>query len=130
VSSTQAAALRSAGAALRSEAFEVAFDVYEYWPKSAVVAVAESGLPTTLAGLHRQLRAEFARLGVAADTQPFRPHVTIARKVMQAPVLKAMSRISWKVDAFQLVYSSRSPEGSVYTVVDQWPLLDNGARSG
>jgi RNA 2',3'-cyclic 3'-phosphodiesterase len=129
VSNAQAAALRLAGAAVRSHAFEVRFDVYEYWPKSAVVVAAASEPPAALIELRRLLCVELDRLGVATDAQAFRPHVTLARKVAQAPVLKAMSGVSWRVNTFQLVHSSRSAEGSVYTVVDSWPLLDKGARA-
>jgi hypothetical protein len=32
------------------------------------------------------------------------------------------------VRAFHLVHSARSVEGSVYTVVDTWPLLDTAPR--
>jgi RNA 2',3'-cyclic 3'-phosphodiesterase len=129
VSNAQAAALRSAGAAVRSAAFDVRLDLYEYWPKSAVVAAAASEPPAALGELHGLLRVEFDRLGIAIDPHPFRPHVTLARKVAQAPVLKAMSGFCWSVNAFQLVRSSRSAEGSVYTVVEQWSLLDRGARA-
>ena len=129
VSNAQAAALRLAGAAVRSAAFEVRLDVYEYWPKSGVVVAAASEPPAALIELRRLLCIELDRLGVPADPHAFRPHVTLARKVAQAPVLKAMSEISWNVSTFQLVHSSRSAEGSVYTVVDSWPLLDKDARA-
>jgi 2'-5' RNA ligase len=127
VSNAQAAALRSAGAPLRCAAFEVRFDAYEHWPKSAVVVAAASEPPAALIELRRLLCVELDRIGVAADSHAFRPHVTLARKVVQAPVLKAMSGVSWSIDTFELVHSSRSAEGSVYTVVDSWPLLDKDA---
>jgi 2'-5' RNA ligase len=128
VSNAQAAALRTLGAVLRSPAFEVCFDAYEYWPKSEVLVLAASCHPSSLHDLHQLLRAEFLRLGIAADSTLFRAHVTLARKVTQAPVLKAMSPFCWRVQALHLVHSSRSAAGSVYTVVDTWPLLDTAPR--
>jgi len=81
-----------------------------------------------LLDLHARLRGEFERLGLVRDAIAFRAHVTLARKVTQAPVLKAMSPICWQVQALHLVQSSGSAAGSVYTVVDTWPLLDNAPR--
>ncbi len=125
----QAIALRAIGAAMRCPPFDVCFDTCEYWQKSEVVAAVASRCPAVLLELHRALRADFERLNLPADAIAFRAHVTLARKVTQAPVLKAMSPFSWTVHDFQLTRSARSAEGSVYTVVDRWPLLDKAARA-
>jgi len=130
VSREQAAALRAAGAAVRCPSFEVTFDAYEYWRKSEVAVALASDCPAALLELHHALRAHVDRLGLRADPSAFRAHVTLARKVTQAPVVKPMSRLSLAVRDFQLVRSARSAEGSVYTVVDSWPLLDNAGRGG
>jgi 2'-5' RNA ligase len=81
-----------------------------------------------LLDLYSRLRGEFERLGLIRDAMAFRAHVSLARKVTQAPVLKAMSPICWRVQALHLMHSSGSAAGSVYTVVDTWPLLDNASR--
>ncbi len=128
VSREQAAALRAVGAAVRCPSFEVTFDAYEYWQEPEVAVAVASNCPAALLELHHALRAPFDRLGLRADPRAFRVHVTLARKVTQAPVVKAMSRLSWTVRDFELVRSGRSAEGSVYTVVDSWPLLDNAVR--
>ena len=128
VSQAQAAALRAVGAGDRPVAFAVAFTSYEYWHKSEVIVAAAGTCPPNLLDLHRRLRAEFERVGLVRDAMAFRAHVTLARKVAQAPVLKAMSPFFWRVRALHLVHSSGSATGSVYTVVDTWPLLDNASR--
>jgi RNA 2',3'-cyclic 3'-phosphodiesterase len=130
ISNARATALRSAAASLRPTAFEIQLTAYEYWPKPAVVVIAADRQPTELTELRGLLCIEFERLGISTESHSFRPHVTLARKVMQAPVFKPMPGIPWSVNAFQLVRSSRSATGSIYTVVDQWPLLDNGSREG
>jgi 2'-5' RNA ligase len=129
VSQAQAAALRTVCAAARLPAFEVCFGAYEYWQRSEVVVAAASSGPPSLLTLHRWLRAEFDRLGLPGDPVPFRAHVTIARRVTQAPVLPAMSQLCWSVQAVHLVHSARSTAASVYTVVDTWPLLDKERRA-
>jgi RNA 2',3'-cyclic 3'-phosphodiesterase len=124
VTNEQAAASRAAAGAVRAAPFEVHFDAIEHWPNAEVLVAAASDPPAALLRLHRSLRGISEQLALPADSRPFRPHVTLARKVAQAPVLKAMSEFSWRVHSFQLVRSSRSSDGSVYTVVDTWPLLD------
>jgi RNA 2',3'-cyclic 3'-phosphodiesterase len=128
VSQAQGAALRAVGAGDRPAAFTVPFTSYEYWRKSEALVAAASDCPSGLLELHRRLRAALERLGLVGDAMPFRAHVTLARKVTQAPVLEAMSPFFWRVRAVHLVHSSRSAAGSVYTVVDTWPLLDNEPR--
>jgi RNA 2',3'-cyclic 3'-phosphodiesterase len=128
VSREQATALRTIGAAVRHPSFEVQFDAYEYWQPSGVVVAAARECPQALRELHRVLRAGFDRLALPADSATFRAHVTLARKITQAPVLAAMCKFSWMVRDFQLISSARSAEGSVYTVVDSWPLLDSAGR--
>ena len=127
VSREQATALRAIGAAVRHPSFEIRFDAYEYWQKSAVVVVASRDCPRALLQLHHAVRVGCDNLDLPIESSGFRAHVTLARNITQAPVLKAMSALSWIVRDFQLVRSARSAEGSVYTVVDSWPLLDNVA---
>ena len=118
------AELEAVGAAQRVSTFTVQFDGYEYWPAPSVVVARASSCPGALEDLRRGLCADLARCGVRLDDRPFRPHVTIARKVPQAPVLQAMSEIAWTAHSFQLARSDRSRAGAVYTVVDSWSLLD------
>ena len=129
VSQAQAAALRAAGAGERPAAFAVSFTSYEYWNESEVVVAAASVCPSQLLELHGRLRAEFERLDIVRDAMAFQAHVTLASKVTQAPVLKAMSPFCWRVPALHLMHSSGSAAGSVYTVVETWPLLDKEPRA-
>jgi 2'-5' RNA ligase len=63
------------------------------------------------------------RLVTLSPERPLRAHVTLARKVSQAPVLPMMSSFIWPVNSFGLVSSDTSGVQSVYTVLDTWPLL-------
>ena len=127
VSNAQAALLRSV-APLEVPAFTVRFDTYEHWLRSEVVVLAASECPPALHDLQCKLRGELVHHDLASDPGPFHPHVTIARKAVQAPVQQAMSGFLWKVTAFQLVRSVRSTIGSTYTVLDHWSLLDKPVR--
>jgi RNA 2',3'-cyclic 3'-phosphodiesterase len=123
------AALKAVGAAPRAAAFTVRFDRFEYWSTPSVVVARALSCPAALEELRRGLCVDLARCGVRLDDRVFQPHVTVARKVSQAPVLQAMSEIAWTAHAFQLARSDRSRAGAVYTVVDSWSLLDKKADS-
>jgi len=124
---SQVAALRQIGAAQRVRGFAVQFDAYEYWEKAEAVVVAAREFPAALEQWWRQLHADLAQHHPALDPMRLRPHVTIARKVTQAPVLQAMSAVVWKMRAFSLMQSNTAAAQPIYTVVDTWPLLDDTA---
>ena len=105
-------------------------DTCEYWPESRVVVAVARQTPAALLELWSRLHQELAFRHVALNMRrlhpppPLRVHVTLARKVVQAPVLQAMSPIHWSARSFSLVRSDRGRAHSVYTVVDTWQLLD------
>jgi 2'-5' RNA ligase len=104
------------GRALRAPRCTIEFDALEYWPEPKAVAAVAHEPPPALLELWKQLRD-------AADPQRLRAHVTLARKVTQAPVLQAMSVITWHANSVSLVRSETGGAESAYTVVDTWPLL-------
>jgi len=119
VADSRLAVLRQVGGSLRAPRCTIAFDSLEYWPESQVVFATAREFPPGLLRLGTQLHA-------AAGLPParLRAHVTLARKVAQAPVLQAMSAVFWPAACFGLVRSETGGAESAYTVVDTWPLLD------
>lgn len=111
------------GAALRSPRLELSFDAYEYWPKPEVVVVAARTIPPPLQRLWQALHAALNERGWALETKRLRPHITVARNVVQAPVLQQMAPFDWPADTFSLVRSDTGGPRSIYTVQDTWPLL-------
>lgn len=122
-------AVREIGEAQRVECISLRFDRWEYWDAARAVVASTPDRPEALEYLRASLTAGLARRGVAFDGKPLRPHITVARKLAQAPVLPKLSEFSCKLRAFSLVSSVADPHGSIYTVVDSWPLLDTAARS-
>ncbi len=124
----EVAALRRLGAAQRVPRCAIRFDRREVWPQSQVLVAAAKESPPELLALAKSLRVgASSALTEGRDERmdpelPWRPHVTLARKVTQASVQPAMF-VSWDVRSFSLVRSERAA-ASVYTVVDTWPLLD------
>ena len=128
VSAPQLGALQHIGRALHAPACRIGLDAYEYWPEPQVVVAAarenSAALLDLCAQLHQALSHSEAAPNFKRPTLPLRAHVTLARKVAQAPVLRAMSPFEWTSQNFSLVRSDTGAAHSVYTVVDTWPLLD------
>jgi 2'-5' RNA ligase len=128
VTKSQTAVLLEIGRAQRAPGCTITVDAYEYWAEPQVVVAVARPPPPALTLLWMQLRESLlphhAALNLSRRQPPLRAHVTLARKVAQAPVLQAMSPFCWSVRSFSLVRSNTSGAHSVYTVVDTWPLLD------
>ena len=129
VPEAELAAVREIGASQRANGFTVRLDAYEIWAEAAVLAATAREIPASLARLWERLHAGLASHQLARNPPPLRPHVTIARKVSQAPVLQAMSAFTWKAQTFSLMQSSRSGAQPIYTVLNTWPLLDECAKA-
>jgi RNA 2',3'-cyclic 3'-phosphodiesterase len=115
------------GRALRAACCTIKFDATEFWAKPRVVVAAAQKIPPALHQLWRRLHADIdERLGgrTANPELALRAHVTLARKVSQAPVMQAMSPLEWRASSFSLIQSEIGGKHSAYTVVDTWPLLD------
>jgi 2'-5' RNA ligase len=121
VQSSSLAVLQQIGRSQREPACTISLDACERWRESRVVVAVARQTPTALTLLSTRLRAA---LQDRLAEPPLRAHVTLARKVAQAPVLQAMSAIQWHAKAFSLVNSDTRSAHAVYTVVDTWPLLD------
>jgi 2'-5' RNA ligase len=126
-SETKLPTLLKIGAAQRTRAFSLRFDAYEYWPVSKAVVAATRDYPIELRQLCRELRVRLEQHELVLAPQPLRPHVTLARKVSQAPVPQAMSAFDWTVRGFSLMQSTTAAARPIYTVLHTWPLLDEAA---
>ena len=64
-------------------AIPLSFDVLEHWGKPRVLVAAARQTPAALQRAVDDLWQRLDRLGVARETRPLRPHVTLARDVGQ-----------------------------------------------
>jgi 2'-5' RNA ligase len=129
VAVSQLPILLKAGAAQKERAFSVTVDACEYWPKPGAIVAAARFVPAELHRLWRQLHQDLAGYAWALESERLRPHVTLARKVSQPPVLQAMSAVDWRVRDFCLMRSDTSGIRAAYTVVDTWSLLDSAEKA-
>jgi RNA 2',3'-cyclic 3'-phosphodiesterase len=119
VAKSRLAELQTNGESVRAPRCGMAFDSLEFWPESRVVVAAAAEIPLSLHSLCTQLQE-----ASGLPRTRLRAHVTLARKMAQAPVLQAMSMVFWQATGFSLVRSETGGAESAYTVVDTWPLLD------
>jgi|KBSMisStandDraft_5_1062788.scaffolds.fasta_scaffold140611_2 2'-5' RNA ligase len=102
------------------------FDQIELWQKAHVLVAtpgASSGGGYVVANaLVASLQRVTSGAGFAPDLKPFRPHVTLARKVAFSKTVLRMAPVEWRFTAFALVESRTEAEGPVYSVVESYPL--------
>lgn len=112
---------------------EIAFDHLEHWRAAQLLCAMPANPPTPVVALARRLRDGLSASGFAPDlksswsvgvdlAKPFRPHVTLARKVHRLPCAMEIAPVAWSFADFVLVDSKTLPEGSIYTVLERFPL--------
>jgi 2'-5' RNA ligase len=119
VPETRLAMLRQIARTLRAPRFALTCESIEFWRHSRVVVAAVRAASPGLFDLWTKLNH-----ATGLQQEQLRAHVTLARKVAQAPVPQAMSPVEWHATNFSLIRSDTGGSESAYTVLDTWPLLD------
>jgi 2'-5' RNA ligase len=110
-------------------AVELAFDHIEYWAKPRVAVAMPASVPESGCEIERRLWQGLEPLGLAREVRPWRPHLTLVRKVRRpppenlrlAPVEMPGGAGAWRL---ALVESSTRPEGVRYKPLADWPIGD------
>ena len=122
--------LQRVAAAQHAPAAVLCFDALEFWEKPRVLCATPGAraIPASLHGLAEALGRGAQAAGLRPDIKPFRPHLTLARKIPAAraeqyewPQVLA-SPLLMRCKRFVLMASRRGESGSIYSVVDSWPL--------
>jgi 2'-5' RNA ligase len=97
------------------------FDHLEYWKKAKTLcAVAQPNSHAAM--LSARLRERALAANFSPDLKPFRPHVTLARKVTHDEPLVPIKPIPWRFTSLALLDSRTLPSGAIYSVVNSWAL--------
>ena len=127
-------AARDVHAALGSihhRSFEVAVSGLGTFERRGQSEVVWAGLTPhePLRALHNKLDQALARVGIDADRRAYLPHVTLARLTRASGPVRnylelwgGLSTAPFRVEAFALYESRLTPEGAVYSVVEEYPL--------
>ena len=92
-------------------------DQLGWWKMAQVVWLAPSAAPGELGALAGELAGIAARCGIQVDDRPYRPHMTLLRKVRKNPHLPAITPVHWTISKFTLVESVNTPDGVKYEPV-------------
>lgn len=109
-------------------AVSLRFDRLEYWAKPRVLVAMPVEIPATGRTIVDQLWDRLAPLGFERESRPWRPHLTLARKVRRPPPenLRIAPRNGVSDDpapwGLALVESATHPEGVRYKPLAEWPL--------
>ncbi len=101
---------------------ELAFDHLEHWRAAQLLCAAPAEPSRPAAALAGRLQALLAQSGFAPDLKPFRPHVTVVRKVARPGASGRMQPVVWRFTELALIESRTLPAGARYSVVESFPL--------
>lgn len=114
-------AIRAAAGEVAPPILDLELDRVGQFPAARVAWLGPARVPAELARVAAELWAAVAPVGVAPDRRPFRPHVTIARKIQRPPDLNAAQPVHWRVRGFALIRSVTAQEGARYMVDQEFP---------
>jgi 2'-5' RNA ligase len=98
-------------------------DTLTHWRKPQILCLCPSTPAPSVEQLARHLAESLQAAGFALEKRPYRPHLTLARKVTTWPADVSLAQpINWQAQEFVLVESTQDNRGTVYTVLRRWPL--------
>jgi 2'-5' RNA ligase len=110
--------------------FTLQFDQLGYWRKPQVLWAGSDGVPAALTTLVDGMSKAAVQCGCQLDARPFRPHLTLFRKVRKPPPdMPVMAPIVYQADSFALVESITAASGVCYKVLKTWALIPSAAGS-
>ena len=117
--------LTSLARQLSTERFTLNFRRYEVWCRGNLL-VCTAALPSALNELVHGLRSLVTTTGLTTESRPYRPHLTIARKVAQSTPLPTLApQLRWAPLTFALCRSRLELTGARYSVLEEFPLGGN-----
>lgn len=110
----------------RNEPFSITLSQSGWWKGPRVAWIGPANVPKALAKLESDLWYELAACEFAPEARPYRPHMTIARKMQEAGSKAPFEPIDWQVGGFSLIRSTSTPQGVRYVPVQSWSLMGSG----
>jgi 2'-5' RNA ligase len=93
-----------------------------YWRHNKIVWAGPRETPAGLNALVQSLHVALAEAGYVLESRPYAAHVTLVRSAPPPRELPPLPRVEWPVGEFTLVRSANSAKGSVYEVIERFPL--------
>lgn len=115
--------------ALQGTVFRLTLDRVGVWRHNGIAWAGPSITPAPLTALRNAAEHALDRAGIPFDRRPFRPHVTLARRVENpGPWAVDIGELAWDVSEVVLVRSGRDTQGAArYEVLATGALESAGA---
>jgi len=113
-------------AAGNAATLQLEFRTLEHWARPQILCATDAASVSSARGagsLAEGIRQATLAAGFAPDLKPFHAHVTVARKVMRPVADQPITPLRWSCTYFALLASRTSANGSVYSVVESYPLV-------
>lgn len=124
VSAASVADIVDATRSARFLPFELTLDRLGFWPRSGVAWLAPQPPQAMLEALVDDLWRKLEGLGFCRENRPYRPHVTLCRKVSRGLEKSLQPPIVWSVREFYLVESQPGAQASDYTLLQKFSAGD------
>lgn len=103
--------------------FRLILDRVGYWSKPQILWLAPSRVPCELSVLFENMQVRLGKCSVPVDQRPYKPHITLARKVKTPPPKIKFDPLIWHVKQYSLMESLPAPDGGVeYQELACWQL--------
>ncbi|MCK8516461.1 RNA 2',3'-cyclic phosphodiesterase [Methylonatrum kenyense] len=112
------------GSAIRSPVTLVRTTELEYWSGPRAGVLLAEPLDDELIRLQQDLRQALENAGFVPDRRPFRPHLTLLRKLDAPTGLPELPSQRLRLAGFGLFLSRPGAQGSVYEHLRYWPAAD------
>ena len=112
----------SAAGRVHARSFDLLLDQWGFFRRAQVGYLAPSRIPGELEHLVDRLWDAAESCGLKPDVRPYRPHLTLARKVTARLDFPPPESVLWKPVDFVLVSSVTHASGPTYRVLKRWPL--------
>ncbi|NKB37993.1 MAG: RNA 2',3'-cyclic phosphodiesterase [Gammaproteobacteria bacterium] len=107
---------------IQARSFSLRLDSLGWWQKPKIAWVGPSTYPDELPTLAQALHALARDCGLQLPERPYRPHLTLARKVKSDYEAVDFEPILWNIREFCLIESISQEQGVRYEVKLRWPL--------
>lgn len=120
--SSRVDAIRVAAAGANGDAFDLELDQAGHWPRPRILWLAPTACPAMLTQLVDSLWRALEACELKRELRPFKPHMTLARKVGSPGKLGRTRAVPWLVRDFVLAKSITTPGNATYSVIESWRL--------
>ncbi|HEX19289.1 MAG TPA: hypothetical protein ENG78_00460 [Acidiferrobacteraceae bacterium] len=107
---------------IASKSFSILFDRIIFRKKQSILWASVSSVPLELEMLNLHLQAAITGCGYKPEERKFIPHVTVACKIKQSPIIGEWRPVEWNIDRLVLMRSQADVHGVRYMSLGAWSL--------